>query len=110
MRDAFLKRAVLSMLGPKSDLELIALLRNCDRARTKRLLLWLDQSGLALYLLDRLQREQALDLISKDLRQALEQRARQNRVRMFAMLVEFNKINESFTSHNVRYSALKGFT
>jgi hypothetical protein len=110
MRDTFLKRAVLSVLGSKSDLGLIEVLRNCNRTGTKRLLLWLDQSGLALHLFDRLQREQALDLVNMALRQALEQRARQNRVRMLAMLSEFSKLNESFANHSVRYSALKGFT
>jgi hypothetical protein len=110
MREAFLKRAILSVLKPKPDLAPIGVLRNCDRARNKRLLLWLDQSGLALHFLDRLQHEKALDLVSADLRQALEQRAQQNRVRMHAMLNEFNNLNKSFTNHGVRYSALKGFT
>jgi Uncharacterised nucleotidyltransferase len=110
MREAFLKLAILSVLKPKPDLAPIEVLRNCDRTRTKRLLLWLDQSGLAFHFLDRLQREKALDLVSADLRQALEQRAHQNRVRMHAMLSEFSNLNKSFTNHGVRYSAMKGFT
>jgi hypothetical protein len=110
MREPFLKRAILSALKAKSDLAPIEVLRNCDRTRTKKLLLWLDQSGLALHFLDRLQREQALDLVSTDLRQALEQRAHQNRIRMHAMLSEFSNLNKSFTNHGVRYSAMKGFS
>ena len=110
MREAFLKLAILSVLKPKPDLAPIEVLRNCDRTRTKRLLLWLDQSGLAFHFLDRLQREKALDLVSADLRQALEQRAHQNRVRMHAMLSEFSNLNKSFANHGVCYSAMKGFT
>jgi hypothetical protein len=110
MREAFLKRAILSALRPQPDLAALEALRDCDQAGTKRLLLWLDQSGLALHFLDRLQRERALDLISAYLRLALERRAEQNRLRVDAMLREFRKVNESLASHGVRYCALKGFT
>jgi len=110
MREAFLKRAILSVLKPKPDLAPVEVLRHCDRKATKRLLLWLDQSGLALYFFQRLQREEALDLVSADLRQALQQRAQQNRLRMHAMLSEFSNLNRSFSNHGVRYSAMKGFT
>ena len=110
MREAFLKRTILSVLKPKSELAPIEVLRNCDRTAIKRLLLWLDQSGLALHFLDRLQREEALDLVSADLRQALQQRAQQNRLRMHAMLSEFGNLNRSFRNYGVRYSAMKGFT
>jgi hypothetical protein len=110
MREAFLKRAILSVLRPQSDLAPIEVLRNCDRTTTKRLLLWLDQSGLALYFHHRLQREKALDLLSRDLRQALQQRTQQNRLRVHAMLSEFSSLNRSFRNHGVRYAAMKGFT
>src|SRR5580700_5606306 len=110
MREAFLKRAILAVLKPKSDLAPIEVLRNGDRTATKKLLLWLDQSGLALYFFDRLQREKALDLVSTDLRQAFEQRTQQNRLRMHQMLSEFSNLNQSFGNHGVRYSAMKGFT
>jgi hypothetical protein len=110
MREAFLKRAILSALKPQSDLAPIEVLRHGDRTATKKLLLWLDQSGLALYFFHRLQREKALDLVSADLRQAFEQRTQQNRLRMHAMLSEFSNLNRSFRNHGVRYSAMKGFT
>jgi len=110
MREAFLKRAILSALKPKSDLAPMEVLRNGDRTATKKLLLWLDQSGLALYFFHRLQREKALDLLSQDLRQALQQRTQQNRLRMHRMLSEFSNLNRSFSNHGVRYSAMKGFT
>jgi hypothetical protein len=110
MRDTDLKRAILSALRPKPDFSYMEFLRNCDRTRIKRLLVWLDQSGLALHFFHRLQHEQALDRVPAHFRESLEQRIQKNRVRMHAMLSEFSRLNESFTNHGVRYCAVKGFT
>jgi hypothetical protein len=110
MRDSCLKRRILSALRPKSDLGPVEILRSCNMTETRKLLLWLDQSGLALHFFHRLQHENALDVVSADLRQALQLRSQQNRVRARAMLNEFSKLTDSFTKHGVRYSALKGFT
>jgi hypothetical protein len=110
MRESCLKRTILSALRSKSDLGPVEILRSCNITETRKLLLWLDQSGLALHFFHRLQHENALDLVSAGLRQALQQRSQQNRVRAHAILNEFSNLSDTFTKHGVRYSALKGFT
>jgi hypothetical protein len=110
MRDAILKRSALSVLGPEPDLSGIEALQNCDKNSTRKLLHWLDQSGLALHFYRTLRRKELIDHVGMDLRKALEQRIQENRVRMHAMLGEFKLLNESLTSHGVRYSCLKGFS
>jgi hypothetical protein len=109
MRDRDLRVSILSALQPAPDFSGFDLLRRSNRSRQQGLLRWLDQSGIALYLLDKLQQHDALDHVPADFRQALERRSHANRERSLAMLGEFERIVEYFNKHSVRFCVLKGF-
>jgi Uncharacterised nucleotidyltransferase len=110
MRDLDLKALAVAALRPAPDFSGLARLRDCREAEVRRLLRWLDQSGLALYLFSQLQRHGALDALPAEFRQALERRLSANRERTADMLMEFGRLVESFRNRGVRFCALKGFT
>jgi hypothetical protein len=110
MRDPDLKSLAVAVLRPAPDFSGLPRLRDCREAELRRLLRWLDQSGLALYLFSQLQRYGALDALPAEFRQALERRLSANRERTADMLVEFGRLVESFRNRGVRFCALKGFT
>jgi hypothetical protein len=110
MRDRDLKAVAIATLRPNPDFSKLPLLKQCSGADLRKLLRWLDQSGLALYVLHQLQRHEALDAVPADFRQALERRLVANRERTLDMLGEFRRLVESFNNRGVRFCALKGFT
>jgi Uncharacterised nucleotidyltransferase len=109
MRDIALKTVAVSALQPDPDFSQLQLLRDSSRAETAKLLRWLDQSGLALYLCSRLH-DEAKSAVPPDFRQALEQRLAANERRMVDMLQEFDRLVRAFQSRSVRFCALKGFS
>ncbi len=110
MRDRDLKAIAIAALRPDPDFSNLARLKRCSGADLRRFLRWLDQSGLALYLLHQLQQHEALNAVPADFRQALEQRLLVNRERTLDMLGEFRRIVASFDNRGIRFCALKGFT
>ena len=65
------------------------------------LLRWLDQSGLALYFLSKLQASGSVSQLPCDWRTALEQRKRRNANRLMDMLQEFQRLNQAFRSRGI---------
>jgi len=110
MRNRDLKAIAIAALRPNPDFSKLLPMKHCSGADLRRLLRWLDQSGLALYLLNQLQQHEALDAVPADFRQALEHRLIANRERTLDMLGEFRRLVESFNNRGVRFCALKGFT
>lgn len=110
MRDRDLRAIVVSALRPAPVLSALQVLRKSRPSRLRRLLTWLDQSGLALYLLNQLQQHDALYRVPAEFREALERRSTANRERTSEMLREFGQIVDSFKKNNVCFCALKGFT
>jgi hypothetical protein len=110
MRDRDLRVVLLSALCPVPDFSRLDVLRRSSASQLRKLLRWLDQSGLALYFLTQLQDNNALYRIPEELRQALEYRLNANRQRTLAMLGEFERLVESFHHSDVNFCALKGFT
>jgi hypothetical protein len=115
MRNRDLKSAVMAALapGPTPAPDFSALARLTHRssaADLRHLLRWLDESGLALYLLHQLQQHAALEAVPSAFREALEQRLAANRERTLDMLGEFRRIIDAFHQRGVRFCALKGFT
>ncbi len=110
MRDCNLKAIAIAALRPDPDFSKLPLTKRCSRADLRRLLRWLDQSGLALYLLNQLQQHEAIDAVPPDFRRALEHRLIANRERTLDMLDEFRRLVDSFNNRGVRFCALKGFT
>jgi hypothetical protein len=110
MRDSDLKVAVIAALRPRPDFSRLSLVKQCRGQDQRRLLRWLDQSGLALYLLHQLQQHEALEAVPAAFRQALERRLTSNRERTLDMLSEFRRLVEVFNDRSVRFCALKGFS
>ena len=110
MREAHLKALVTSALasGPKPDLSHLDSLRRATDSQNRKLLRWLDQSGLALYFLDRLQQHNAAGRLPNNLRHALETRLSANRGRTANMLEEFRRLANAFHHFGVTFCALKG--
>jgi len=104
------KKAILSSFRPDPDFSGLAILRRLSIRETRRLLLWLDQSGLALYFLRKLQTAEATTLLGIELRDELEQRLFRNRQRTNDLLEEFKHLSLSFCAFDVPVAALKGFT
>jgi Uncharacterised nucleotidyltransferase len=112
MSDSALQSLVLATLQPAPDFSHLDLLRQhrySRPAQQRKLLRWLDQSGLALYFLHRLQQHSAADHLPPSLREALEQRAASNRTRTTAMLDEFRRLTACFAANDVQFCVLKGF-
>jgi hypothetical protein len=110
MGDATLRWLAISTLRHNSDFSGLRALHECGPGKLHKLLRWLDQSGLALYLVDRLLQRDALDLLPAAFREALEGRLDRNRGRTVAMLEEFQRLATSLADRGVQFCALKGFT
>jgi len=110
MSNADCKRAVLAALSFQPDLSGLATFPPLESEHGRHLLRWLDQSGLSLVLLRRLQTSEVTPEVSAEWRHALAQRLARNVLRMRDMLEEFKRVNDAFRSHDVTAVALKGFT
>ena len=110
MRERDFKALAIAALRPTPDFSALHRLSDCSAAQLRKLLRWLDQSGLALYLLHRLQQHEVLDAVPPEFHQALERRLNANRERTLDMLAEFTRLVDSFNKRSVRFCALKGFT
>ncbi len=110
MRDRELRVLLLGALRPVPDLSRLSVLRHSRGSQLRNLLRWLDQSGLALYLLTQLQDYGALGAVPEEFRRALEYRSKANRERTRAMAAEFERLVQSFHRDGVQFCALKGLT
>lgn len=70
---------------------------------------WLDISGMALYFLNRIQ-QLGTDAVPLPMQQALEERLRANRVRIYALKEEASTLAAWFNSAQIPYAILKGIT
>jgi hypothetical protein len=104
------KLAILSALARHPNFDPLASLRGLGPNETQTLLRWLDQSGLALSFLRRMESHETTALIPCDLHQALCRRMARNIERTRDLLAEFCRLNEAFLVQGVRIAALKGFT
>ena len=76
----------------------------------KKLLTWLDISGLALYFLDRIQELELSDLLPPRVLARLQQNQRDNNVRTMGMAAESVAIQKEFQAACLSYATLKGFS
>ena len=104
-----LRRAVLLSFqdGPSSHLS--QLLRLSAR-QWYALLQWLDTSGLALYLYDRLEYLKLIDCLPAEIADRLRQNLADNSQRTNSMFAEAVQIQELFRQENLEYLLLKGFS
>ena len=117
MRDsAKLKSQAIAAFRHTPDFSITESLHSATPRQQNNLLRWLDQSGLALYLLHRLSQHNTADRLPRQFREALDHRQASNRARTADMLEEFRRIVTSFsatatkTSVPVPFCALKGFS
>jgi hypothetical protein len=110
MPEQHAKRAILSALQREADFSGLAGLPEMGSGEGRNLLQWLDQSGLALTFLKRLQTREATPLVTAEFRYALGQRLARNVERLRDMLEEFQRINQAFCAQDVPAATLKGFT
>jgi hypothetical protein len=105
-----LSAAVLAIFRNADATELRQRLRRFPAEQWQDNFSWLDASGLALYLLDRLKSLALEDAIPGSILSQLEQRHADNKQRTASLFVEFVRINAAFRAVGLEYVNLKGFT
>ncbi len=76
----------------------------------KRVLPWLDASGLALYFLNRIETLNAGSVLPPAVLTRLRQNRRDNRERASAFIEEMRTIHQSFDASGVEFAVLKGYS
>ena len=76
----------------------------------KRALPWLDSSGLALYLLNRVEDLNAADVLPPPVLARLRQNQEDNRERTAALMEEMRAIHQRFFAHGIEFAVLKGYS
>jgi hypothetical protein len=104
-----LKEAVIAAFSHPAA-EVSARLRRFNSADWKKVLFWLDASGLALYLLDRLTSLGLQHCLPAPILVRLMQNLRDNRVRTAALLDEADHVSRALRARSVTCALLKGFT
>jgi hypothetical protein len=89
--------------------ESIARLRQFSERDWQRVLPWLDESGLALYVLRQLSDTNSLAALPAKTRTQLQRNLATNQRRLAVMKEEFDSLNRGFTAAGVDYLVLKGF-
>jgi Uncharacterised nucleotidyltransferase len=93
---------------PQRDaVETLAALRSGD---LKRLLLHLDQTGLAVYLLHHLVEHNLYSVLAPQLQAELKRRLERNQTRADDMFREFSTVITAFQCAHVNYAVMKGFS
>jgi len=93
---------------PSGDaVEQFATLRSGD---LKTLLLHLDQTGLAIYLLNHLVEHNLFSLLASRLQDELDQRLQRNQARAEDMFQEFARVIMAFERAHLKYAVMKGFS
>lgn len=105
-----LKLAALAAFHQAPQDSQLSQLRAMNATQEQSLLQWLDQSGLALYLLTRLRETDTLSSVSTSLCAALENRLQKNKKRVDVMLDEVGRVDQAFRTAGVKYTFLKGFS
>ncbi len=81
-----------------------------SRQQVRRLLPWLDSSGLALYFLDRVTELQMEECLPPAMLARLRQNLADNAARIHAMIEESAALQYEFQSDGISYAVLKGFS
>lgn len=110
MRKTRLKLAAVAALRDEPNFVELQLLHFCEDRDTRRFLRWLDESGLALYLLAQIHKSHQAPRLPAAFIQQLENRLESNRKRSQAMLVEVDNLSNMLTGRRISYAFLKGFS
>ena len=104
-----IRKGVLLLFGDRSEPEGWRL-HDFSERDWKKLLHWLDISGLALYFYDRLRELGEINLLPVTVRERLEQNLSDNTERARGMLAELDAIQRELQRAGVGYAVLKGFS
>jgi hypothetical protein len=104
-----LKESVIASFQ-RSAFEVATQFRNHSHADWQAILVWLDISGLALYLLDRVQELGIEDSMPAGIRERLQRNLEQNRQRTTALLREAESVAQQFEQAGIPFALLKGIT
>jgi hypothetical protein len=76
----------------------------------KRVELWLNDSGLAFYFLQKLKDTNVSGAVPTAVQSGIERNFASNQARVEAMSVQFHALNKRFDSAGIRYAVIKGFS
>jgi hypothetical protein len=113
---AALKSQTLDVFHHEPNFSIADSLHHATLPQQNDLLRWMDESGLALYFLDRANQHSVVDRLPEKFREALNRRQASNLARTADMLEEFRRIFASLSAATVNASAatpfcaLKGFS
>jgi hypothetical protein len=109
---AALKAQTIAAFRHAPDFSVVDSLNRAAPSEQTSHLRWLDQSGLALYLLHRLAQHHVAHRLPASFRESLDQRQASNQARTADLFGEFRRIVSRFASHKpgINFCALKGFS
>ena len=108
-RGADLRAAVAGVFGSSPDLAIEAL-ATFSEDQWRKSYLWLDASGMALYLIDRLVHLKKEHVLPVDVATRLLTNREDNRARTEDLLCEMRSIHFGMLEHGVRFAHLKGLS
>ena len=109
MESALAEGIVKSLSVSRSRNEPLARLNTFSERDWRQTLPWLDDSGLALYLLERVNRSSSPPALPAEIEACLRWKLASNQERVAAMKAEFGALNRRFEEAGVEYAVLKGF-
>jgi hypothetical protein len=104
-----LKEAVIASFQ-RSAIEVAGGFRSYSQADWQAILVWLDISGMALYLLDRVEELGIEESVPAGIRERLERNLEQNRERTAGLLREAESVARRFEQAGIPFALLKGIT
>ena len=104
-----LKLAILACFASKTSTRFCAL-DGFSEEDWRRIMFWLDISGMALYLLDQMNHADLERFLPKSIEQALQERWHENKKRTAALMREASIIAGWFEQALIPYALLKGFS
>jgi hypothetical protein len=104
------RRKITSFLGSEGETRGKRILSGISAAEWARESGWLDRSGLALPLIDAIQKRSLEEMLPADLLASLRQSLTDNEKRMRQMLAEFTQLTQSLNGRAVSYACVKGFS
>lgn len=104
-----LRSSLLGLFGPESRAATLALW-SFETHEWERNLRWLDTSGMALYVLARMQEIGIERLLPPSMLVRLERNAEENRARTASLLLEMEQLIEEFRGAGIVFAFLKGLT
>lgn len=97
---------IVAFLGHGS----VSALAGFNARQWKRALPWLDSSGMALYLLHRIEDLNAGDVLPPQVLARLRQNQEDNRERTAALMDEMRAIHQRFFAYGIEFAVLKGYS